>query len=274
MEMKLRVSTYYPSFTKSEKKVADRLMERIDDIIFLSVTEFAELAGVGETTVMRFCRTIGFKGYQDFKLALAQDQSTRKKEEHQSLTDDFTQIVLHETIEILNNSMSLLNRLALDQAIDAIDAADQVQFFGVGSSGIIALDAKSRLLRIGHRAEAVTDTHFQAMLAVQMRKGDVALGISLSGSTLDTIDVLTKAKQSGATVIAMTNYAKSPITSVADIVLLTAGKENPLEGGSIGAKVSQMFLIDLICEGLARKNHARSNEIREKTARAVINKTY
>lgn len=273
MEMKLRVSTYYPSFTKSEKKVADCLIGRIEEVMYLSVTEFAELAEVGETTVMRFCRTIGFKGYQDFKLALAQDQSIRKHEEH-AVSDDFTQIVLQETIDILHNSMSLLDREVLERAIDAIDAAEQVQFFGVGSSGIIAIDAKSRLIRIGHRAEAMTDTHFQAMLAVQMKKGDVAFGISLSGSTLDTIDVLTKAKQSGATVIAMTNYAKSPITSVADIVLLTAGKESPLEGGSIGAKISQMFLIDLICEGLSRKNHVLTKEIREKTARAVIDKTY
>ncbi|MFD2878086.1 SIS domain-containing protein [Paenibacillus rhizoplanae] len=77
----------------------------------------------------------------------------------------------------------------------------------------------------------------------------MAFGISVSGSTLDTNDMLMKAKQNGAKVIAMTNYAKSPIASIADIVLLTAGKESPLEGGSVGAKVSQLFIIDLLCQG-------------------------
>jgi len=274
MEIRLRVSTYYPSFTKSEKKVAECLLERMDEIIYLSVTEFAEIAKVGETTVMRFCRKIGFKGYHEFKLALAQDQSTRRNYEESADTDDFTQLVLQETFEILQNSMSLLDKSALERAIDSMDAANHIQFFGVGASGITALDAKSRMLRIGRRAEAVADNHFQSMMAASMKKGDVAFVISLSGSTKDTMDILLKAKQSDATVIAMTNYAKSPIASAADIVLLTAGKESPLEGGSIGAKISQLFIIDLICEGLARKDLGRTEEMKEKTARAVVDKIY
>lgn len=273
MEMKLRVNTNYPSFSKAERKVADCLLERAEKVIFYSVTEFAEISGVGETTVMRFCRKIGFKGYQDFKLALAQDQRT-KKVDIEPDSEDFTQLVLNETFSILHDSMSLLDKSKLEQVIELIDNAEQVQFFGVGSSGLTAFDAKMRLLRIGRRVEAITDPHFQAMMAVTMQAGDVAFGISLSGSTLDTIDILMKAKQSGATVIAMTNYAKSPITSIADVVLLTAGKEAPLEGGSIGAKISQLFLIDLICEGLARKDQVRAKDMKEKMARAVIDKIY
>ena len=274
MDIKLRVNTNYPSFTKSERKVADSLLERADDIIFFSVTEFADVSGVGETTVMRFCRKIGFKGYQDFKLALAQDVSARKSETDVPDSADYAQLVYSETVSILQDSMSLLDKAKLEQAIELIDRAGQVQFFGVGSSGITALDAKTRFLRIGRRAEAVADAHFQAMMAATMRPGDVAFGISLSGSTLDTVDILTKAKRSGASVVAMTNYAKSPIASVADVVLLTAGKEAPLEGGSIGAKISQLFLIDLICEGLARKDLGRVKESKEKMARAVVDKIY
>ncbi|CAM3842210.1 MurR/RpiR family transcriptional regulator [Cohnella lubricantis] len=275
MDMKLRINSYYPSLTKSEQKVADGVMGGADDLIYHSVTELAEISGVGETTVMRFCRKIGFKGYQDFKLALAQDQRDKKADEAEAGADgDFTQLVYRETMGILQDSMSLLNKEKLEQVIDLIDKARHVQFFGVGASGVTAQDAKTRLLRIGRRAEAVNDAHIQAMMAVSMGEGDVAFGISLSGSTIDTNDILMKAKQSGAAVIAMTNYAKSPITSIADLVLLTAGKESPLEGGSIGAKISQLFLIDLICEGLARKDVARAKAMKEKTARAVIDKIY
>lgn len=275
-----RIRTYYPSLTRSESKVASCVLERSHDLIYLSVTELAEFAGTGETTVMRFCRKIGFKGYQDFKLALAQDQTARRPYElqHQEgqsdQEPDMIQTVYEAMVNILNSSVGLLDREQLELAVDVLDQAGYIQFFGVGSSGITALEAKNRLLRIGRRAEAVADSHIQSMMAVTMGQGDVAFGISVSGSTLDTNDMLHKAKQNGATVVAITNYAKSPITSIADIVLLTAGKEAPLEGGSIGAKISQLFIIDLICEGLARKNLDRTKQMKEKTARAVIERSY
>ncbi|MFD1129921.1 MurR/RpiR family transcriptional regulator [Paenibacillus provencensis] len=274
MEMKDRINTYYPSLTKSEQKVAECVLQNADDLMYYSVTELADYAGVGETTVMRFCRKIGFKGYQDFKLSLAQNAGAKKPGEQDEDSKDFVRMVYENNIDILHSSMSLLNRSKLEQAIEWIDQAGNVQFFGVGASGITALDAKNRLLRIGRRSEAVADSHIQAMMAVSMREGDVAFGISVSGSTLDTNDMLLKAKQNGAKVIAITNYAKSPITSIADLVLLTAGKEMPLEGGSIGAKISQLFIIDLICEGLARTNIVETKRMKEKTARSVIDRSY
>ncbi|MCM3749969.1 MurR/RpiR family transcriptional regulator [Paenibacillus pasadenensis] len=278
MDLRLKVSSYYPSLTKSEQKVADYVLNASEEIMYRSVTELADLSAVGETTVMRFCRAIGFKGYQDFKLALAQDYSARRLPgsggTESETESDFPGLVYRELTSILSDTMNLLDRAKLDEAVRRIHEAPYMQFFGVGTSGLTALDAKNRMLRIGRRAEAVTDAHIQAMMAATMMPGDVALGISLSGSTLDTVDILTKARQQGAYVIALTNYAKSPITSVADLVLLTAGKESPLEGGSIGAKMSQLLLIDLICEGLARHDLSHTREMRERTAKAVIERIY
>lgn len=278
MDLRLKVSSYYPSLTKSEQKVADYVLNASEEIMYRSVTELADLSAVGETTVMRFCRAIGFKGYQDFKLALAQDYSARRLPgsggTEGETESDFPALVYRELTSILSDTMNLLDRAKLDEAVRRIHEAPYMQFFGVGTSGLTALDAKNRMLRIGRRAEAVTDAHIQAMMAATMMPGDVALGISLSGSTLDTVDILTKARQQGAYVIALTNYAKSPITSVADLVLLTAGKESPLEGGSIGAKMSQLLLIDLICEGLARHDLSHTREMRERTAKAVIERIY
>lgn len=279
MEMNDRINTYYPSLTKSEQKVALCVLKHPVDIIYFSVTELADIAGTGETTVMRFCRKIGFKGYQDFRLSLAQSQTYRKTDIAEENFDpdnehDITRTVYHNMLDILHSSMGLLDHSELGRAIACLDQAGYVQFFGVGASGISTQDAKNRFLRIGRRAEAVADGHIQSMMAVSMSPGDVAIGISVSGSTLDTNDMLRKAKQNGATVIAITNYAKSPITSIADIVLLTAGKEAPTEGGSIGARISQLFVIDLICEGLARKHTNRTKQMKERTARAVIERSY
>ncbi len=277
MDLKAQIKSYYPSLTKSEQKVAQRVLDYADEVIYHSVTELAEHSKVGETTVIRFCRKIGFKGYQEFKLALAQNQTMKKMEankQEEGRAQDFTQDICNSAIDVLQVSMNLLDKQKLHDAIDLIDQAQHIQFFGVGSSGITALDAKNRFLRIGRRSEATADSHIQAMSAVLLEEGDVAVGFSVSGSTMDTNDILAKAKKNGAKVIAITNYAKSPITSIADIVLLTAGKESPLEGGSITAKISQLFVIDLICEGLSLKDSSRAKLMKEKTARAVIDRIY
>ncbi len=273
MEMTDRINTYYPSMTKSEQKVAKCVLEHPDNLIYLSVTELADFAGTGETTVMRFCRKIGFKGYQDFKLMLAQGLPKQQAFSGRDGGDtDYAAHLYESTVNILQSSLGMLDRAQLEESINQLDAARHVQFFGVGSSAITAQDAKNRFLRIGRRVEAIADSHIQSMMAVTMGKGDVAFGISVSGSTLDTNDMLMKAKQNGARVIAMTNYAKSPIASIADIVLLTAGKESPLEGGSMGAKISQLFIIELICKGLERRHGDETKNMKELTARAVIDR--
>ncbi|WP_063567943.1 MurR/RpiR family transcriptional regulator [Paenibacillus sp. O199] len=275
MEMNDRINTYYPSMTKSEQKVARCVRDNPDNIIYLSVTELADFAGTGETTVMRFCRKIGFKGYQDFKLMLAQGLPKRQNQpDGEQGEDDYADHLYASMVGVLQSSLGMLDRSQLEQAVKCLDSARHVQFFGVGSSGITAMDAKNRFLRIGRRAEANSDSHIQSMMAVTMGEGDVAFGISVSGSTLDTNDMLMKAKQNGAKVIAMTNYAKSPIASIADILLLTAGKESPLEGGSVGAKISQLFIIDLLCQGLEREHGDETKKMKELTARAVIDRIY
>lgn len=274
MDLRAKINSYYPSLTKSEQKVAKQVLDHADEVVFHSITELADVSGVGETTVIRFCRKIGFKGYQEFKLALAQDQTYKKIEAKEDAAEDFMEAVFKGTMDVLQVSMNLLDKTKLLEAVQLLDEARNVQFFGVGSSGISALDAKNRFLRIGRKSDAIADTHMQAMIAASMGEGDVAVGFSVSGSTKDTNDILLQAKNSGAKVIAITNYAKSPITAIADIVLLTAGKESPLEGGSITAKMSQLFMIELLCEGLALKDPTRARSMREKTARSVIERIY
>ncbi|GIP41453.1 RpiR family transcriptional regulator [Paenibacillus sp. J31TS4] len=269
------ITSYYPSLTKSEQKVASLVLDKPDEAMFHSITELAEISGVGETTVIRFCRKVGYHGFQDFKLALAQDLTFKKLGAvQQEDSEDYTRQVFQDAVSVLQTSINLLDRVALEQAVELLDGARHIQLFGVGASGITAMDAKNRLLRIGRRSDAILDSHLQAMMAVTLGEGDVALGFSVSGSTKDTNDMLGKAKRAGARVIAVTNYAKSPITSLADVVLLTAGKESPLEGGSMTTKMSQLFVVDLLCRGLALRNAEYAKAMKEKTAQAVSDRIY
>ncbi|RDW20806.1 transcriptional regulator [Oceanobacillus chungangensis] len=268
------INSYYPSLTNSEQKVASFVLANLDTVMYYSVTDLAEEAGVGETTVLRFCRKIGFKGYQEFKLTIAQNISEEEKEKVKSESTNLVQALCSNTVKAIENTASMINEQDLNAAIHLLNGARSIHFFGVGTSGITAQDAKSRLLRIGRSTEAIVDSHLQAMSAAALSKEDVVVGLSISGSTRDTLESLEIAKKAGAKIIAVTYYSRSPITQFADIVLLGGAKESPLEGGSLTAKISQLYVVDLLCTGLALLTKDKTLEMKNKTAKAVVNKIY
>ncbi len=275
----LRLKSLTKAFTRAEQKVAEVVLNQTDNVIYLSVTELAELAGVGETTILRFCRKIGFKGYQDFKLSLAKELVNPIKNFNPEVSeeDDLLVIVQKVTatnIQAVKDTMALVDPVQLERAVSSLEKARKLHFYGVGSSGVTALDAKYKFLRIGLPVDAYYDTHMQAMAAATLGKEDVAVGISVSGSTKDTVDSLRIARESGATVICVTQYARSPITRIANIVLLTAGREAPLQGGAFSSKIAQLQVIDLLSTLIALRNKERAIEFKQKTAKAVSDKNY
>jgi|SRR5690625_2448946 len=272
--IELTIESYYPSLTKSEKKAADFILNKGDNILNYSITDFSEEAYVSESTILRFCRRIGLKGYQDFKLTLAKGltESTKSTLQGETKAHDYVDMISNNTIKAIQNMSLLMDRENLQKAVDYIDNAGSIYFFGVGTSGLTALDAKNRFIRIGKKVDAIIDPHIQAMIAATLSEKDVVIGISVSGSTQDTMDSLEIARENGATIIALTYYLRSPITNLSDVILPAGEKESPLEGGSLLAKISQLFVIDLLCTGLVMKNKDYSLRMKEKTADAVVNK--
>ncbi|MEW8978891.1 MAG: MurR/RpiR family transcriptional regulator [Symbiobacterium sp.] len=273
----LRIQSIHGSLTKAERRVADAVLSDPQAAIFDSVTDLAEKAGVGETTVLRFCRTLGCRGYQEFKLLLARDESlgARNLGEDLEESDDPGAIlakVTQNNADAVSKTGALLSPAAVDRAVEAIRRARRVEIYGVGTSGVTALDAMYRFRRIGINMTAIPDPHYAAMSAVLLGPEDVAIGISHSGSTKDTLAALRAARQAGATTICLTAHARSPITAEADIVLLTAPREAPLEGSSFAAKIAQIHALDVIYVALALRDRERSLRLTEKTASAVVDR--
>jgi len=273
----LRIESIQESLTRAERRVAEAVLNDPQTAIFDSVTDLAEKAGVGETTVLRFCRTLGCRGYQEFKLLLAREETTsvRSLGENIDESDDPGTIlskVTHNNEQAVTQTSALLNVGAVTRTVEAIRTARQVQVYGVGSSGVTAVDAMYRFRRIGYAIEAITDPHFASMAATLLGRGDVAIGISHSGSTKDTLGALRLARQAGATTICLTGQARSPITSESDIVLLTAPREAPLQGSSFAAKIAQLHALDVIYVSLAMCDRERSLRLTEKTASAVVDR--
>lgn len=275
----LLLVSIYPSLTKMEKKVADVVQLNPEETILLTVTDLAEKADVSETTVIRFCRRLGFRGFQEFKLAIAQNMANIPSgiDGHIEDSDDPTAIAQKVTLknkQVLQDTADFIQADIFNLAVDTLINAKKILTVGVGSSGVTALDAQYRFMRLGLNVEGQRDPHIFAMMASLIGKGDVAFGISSSGSTKDVIETMAIAKDNGARVICLTSHAKSPITNYADIVLLVPSRESPLQGGELSTKIGQIHMIDLLSQLILIKNKAVSLDSIQKTSNAVADKLY
>jgi DNA-binding MurR/RpiR family transcriptional regulator len=275
----LMLQSIYSSLTKAEQKVADTVLKDPEAAVFYTVTDLAEKAEVGETSVIRLCRKLGFKGYQEFKLSIVQDLATPTEQVHGEIeeTDDLQTImkkITAQNTQALQNASSLINELHVQQAIEAIIRANKLYFFGVGSSGITAADAKYRFMRLGFNVEAAADAHIIAMNASLVKQGDVVVGISTSGSTKDLVDAIKIAKENHAYIICLTNHARSPITYYADTVLLATSRETPLQGGAFSSKLAQIHILDILSTAIAIRLKDQTYAALEKTAKSVLDKLY
>lgn len=253
-----QLTTLLPSLKDAERKLAQYILRYPHKVIYSSVQEVARHAGGSEASLVRLCQRAGWKGFQEFKVVLAADTATPEDVISQNLAkgdqeEDIVNKVTHCTLQGLRNSKKVLNIRSLKRAVDYMCKARHVEFYGVGMSGLTAMDAKNRFYRIGISCEASTDPHFQKMSAARLSQRDLAFGISYSGCSKETLEVLALARKRGAKVIALTNVGQSPISKLAHVVLLTSVRESPLATGSLESKIAQLHIINILYTAVAMR---------------------
>jgi DNA-binding MurR/RpiR family transcriptional regulator len=154
--------------------------------------------------------------------------------------------------------------------IEALVAAPRVDVYGVGASGIVALDFQQKLHRIGRVAFAWPDPHMALTSAALLTAGDVAVAISHSGATQDTLDALETARRGGATTVAVTNFPRSPLAGLGDHVLTTAARETTFRSGATASRLAQLTVVDCVFVGVAQRTYETSQRALEVTHAAVI----
>ena len=273
------IGSMYDSLTKTEKRIAKTLLANPHLLNQSSLSAIALDLDVGEATIIRFCRTLGFKGFTDFKLDLAIELATQDKDDTALLDTDISpndsaqniglklQTAIHN---VITETMNLLNFDELNKVVTAFKQAKRIFLFGVGSSGITAEDAKNKFMRIGLQVDAAMNNHFMYMQASLMRKGDVVLGISHSGYSQETIHALSIAQKAGAMTIALTHNLRSPITKVADLVLINGNRQGQMQGDSIGTKIAQLFVLDLIYALIVQSEEEKAAKTKQKTLNVIL----
>lgn len=273
------ISSLYHSLTKSEKKIADTILRSPDLVSQCPLSEIAKHLEVGEATLVRFCRTIGFKGFSDFKLELSIELATKDNNDETVLeteimpSDDsltIAQKLQAAVSNVMEETVNLLDLKQLEQVVKAIKKARRIFLFGVGSSGVTAEDAKNKLMRIGFQVDATGNNHFMYMQAALLTPSDVAIGLSHSGYSAETAHTLKIAKQNGATTVALTHSLRSPVTEYADYVLVNGNKQRKLQGDSIGTKIAQLFVLDLIYALLVQGEEELAAQTKQKTLNVIL----
>ena len=277
--MILELRHLYPSLTSAEKKFIDCVLEAPDESIYLSITEMAERSGISEATIVRLCRKAGLRGYQEFKLRLARDQVIPEENLHTALSGNedlntLVQRIAQDNAQAISNTTRLVHLPDLARARDSLLSANRIDLIGVGASSFTAMDALYKFRRLGLPVSMAGDNHMQMMSAAMLAPGDAALGISFTGSTRDTVHAMAEAKKAGAVTICLTNYKKSPITQLSDIVLLTAARETPLRSGALTSKIAQLHVLDLLYTYTAMSIRERALQNIQKTAAAVLEQLY
>lgn len=275
----LRIQAFYDDFGEAEKKIANWVLENPKEIIHYSITELAEKCGVSEATVVRFSRKLGFKGYQDFKIVLAQENVNPLQSLHEEVTEEdrcpeVLEKVFQSIIQTLHHTREVLSYEELEKAVEAILKARKVVVFGLGNSAPIALDAQHKFLRAGVDCSACSDNHMQAIIASHLKAEDVAIGISHSGSSRDIVEALQLAKECGATTICITNYGKSPILKVSDIHLFTASQETRYRILAMASRIAQLSIIDTLYIYVALRKKQQAIEAINRVEKALQSKKY
>lgn len=270
-----RIRSLYPSLFEAEQKVADFIQTNPEECLNLTIAEIAGRANVATSTVNRFCQSLQYGGFKEFKLELAKDLVIPLHlENFQMSKDDSTETMRNKLfqadIQALVETNRSLSETELDLAAALIQSARRVDIYGVGSSVPIVLDLHYWMSRIGLLCNPCTDPNVQKIYASQANEETVSIGISHSGTTRNVIEALQIARKNGSRVIVYTNYARSPIVSFADHVLLTASQDTTLRNVSMTSRVAQLAVNDLLTLAVAHKCLGDAESTLQRTAEALI----
>jgi DNA-binding MurR/RpiR family transcriptional regulator len=275
-----RIMTYRSQMPATLSKIAAVLIDNPRAPLDMSITELAERAGTSAASVTRFCRMIGYGGYSPLRVGIAEElgrgnpQATWIADIGRSLgpddqPDDILRTLLSTQLLSLQTTAGLLDTKTAVRAAKAIAKARHLDVYGVGGSALTALEIEARLYRIGINVHTWAEVHDGLTSAAILRKDCVAIGISNTGLTNETIQMLSLAKASGAYTVAMTGNPNSPLARIADDVLIAASPDGYLQPADLTARHCQLFVVDLLYLLVAQSNFDHTTRLLAASGAAV-----
>ncbi|HVK95977.1 MAG TPA: SIS domain-containing protein [Noviherbaspirillum sp.] len=263
------IRTQLDALSKSEKKVALAVLKNPDLVVSGNITALAKTAQVSEPTVVRFCRALGHEGWHAFKLKLAQTLALALPQTDESplqddLAADLVNKICSRSINTLLDLRNNLNPLAIERALNVLAGAQKIEFWGQGTSGIVAADAQHKFFRSGVPTVAYTDPHIHAISAALLKRGDAVVAISQRGNSTALLHSVQLARKVGADVIAL-SPSGTPLSDLATVLVPIDLSFNIDPYTPISARLAHLVVVDILAVGLALK---RGPEFRKKMQNA------
>jgi DNA-binding MurR/RpiR family transcriptional regulator len=272
----VRLRALRPSLSPAEDRVAEKVLADPRASAALTISELAVAAATSETTVMRFCKRLDLPGYPQLRLALAEESAqpralsaSRTDINASDTVDDVVRKIAFADSSAVEETAEQLDRPALTETAKLIGRAGRVDIYGSGASAIVGADLQQKLHRIGCVAFTWSDPHIALTSAALLGARDVAIGISHSGTTRETIEAITTASSHGARTVAITNFPLSPLAQLADLVLTTAARETALRSGATASRIAALTVVDCLYIAVAQRNLRGARKAVKSTRDAV-----
>jgi RpiR family carbohydrate utilization transcriptional regulator len=246
------------SLNPTDRLIAECVLADPEKVLTSSIAQMKEASGASVGAIVAFCRRMGTSGFSEFKIALARDLAQQGLPGGQLENGSQLEKVFQVHAQSLLETVQINPPAQFERIAQLIDKSRRVELFSIGMSYPVAYTAYCKFLLLGLQASAHFDSHIQLIAATQLEKGDVAIGISLSGTTRETVECLQVARNRGATTICLTNAMKSPITEHSDHCLYATPSEIKYFQAPLASRVTQLALIDALFVFLALKHKSRT----------------
>ena len=268
-----RIRMMRPTLTPLEMRIIDTVINQPFDKS-TSLRQVSQTADVSEAMVVKTAKKLGFDGFRDFRQQLSDYNRLPTAALHQEISskDSAREVlskVFNTAIQALQETLAIIDVPTFERVVDAIHHAQQRDLYGMGGSAQIARDVSHKFLRIGLRSAVYDDSHMMLMSASLLGGSYIAIGFSHSGRTSAVIDAIRLARESGAVTIAITNYAGSPLTEIAQYVLCSTARGSPLLGENAAARVAQLNIMDAVFAAVAQRDYDSAEQSLQRTTMAV-----
>lgn len=249
--VRTKIKSLKPSFSETENTIAQFILDNAHDVSYMTISELAQNLGIANSTVFKFTRKLGYKGFRDFRNDLLTEEYDPQVSVHEHINPDDTinaiaEKIFSSSINSLQNTLSFLKQEDLVKALAIICNARRLSFFGCGGSNIVAYDAYHKFLRSPILCQYAVDEHIQIMQASLSTPDDAAIVVSHSGLSKTIIQIANILREKSVPLIFITSYLNTPITKFADVTLISTSEETGYRTESLSSRIAQLVILDTL----------------------------
>ena len=249
----LKLKELMPSFSPKEQNIARYIIDFPNEVVQLSIKELAEICRTSVSSVVRLCKSAGYSGYKELCRTLSADMALIQQE-----TVVYSDVRPGDTVSSIINSVCSCNMKSIEntktvlsvedveKAVSCLCQASRIDFYAVGATGIVAIDAHNKFVRIHKSSMSSTDPHEQVLYAKSLKKGDAAVFFSYSGDTRDLLETADIVQKTGATMLSITRYNKNPLAQKADIALYCSSPDALIRSGVMSQRIGLLTVVDIL----------------------------